>query len=559
MPEADNPSVAGRGAAILAAIFIAAHAWFTIGPNLTMPNVNHFDALSQLPWMHRWEDPGLFPNDLMTDYFQTYHAPPGVRACYYALIKWCGLELNVACRVVATVWYVATISLALFVVRFASPGWIVAIGAVAAVLIPFHYTPLMGYSLFSRFDGGLARAAGSAVMLMTMYGIARPNRLASNLAIIIGVAFYPMAAIMAVVAIMVSIVMQSPRRWLPEFACLLPAILLSAVIVWLWYPREVDPRFGHLVNRDDISWAPEIAQLHFPNGDSLFAVGWGWFRFSWIAIVAVLFQAAFSGRDRLLRANVIILVAGAIATLLSYLVWPRLYDMDRYQLLAGNVVLFSALVSVMIKVFESVSKTFTWLNAARLACCAVICYLGFNVALNEFRKVRARPDKDAWAMPGRFGRQVIDMLADSPKDTVVAALGDELDAVPFFARRSLLLPPSAMPPYHRDMHREVVRRFLAIQAATYATDAESLRRLRDTWNVRYLSVNRARFNPADMDRLAGSPASRTWLPNRIAPVVKPAPDHDYFLKSTPRDAVVIEVGDYQLIDLTRLPVADQSH
>ena len=56
------------------------------------------------------------------------------------------------------------------------------------------------FSLFCKFGGGLARAAGAAVMLGTVFGIARPSRLMLNLAIVAGAACYPPVFVIAVVA-----------------------------------------------------------------------------------------------------------------------------------------------------------------------------------------------------------------------------------------------------------------------------------------------------------------------------------------------------------------------
>ena len=95
---------------LLLAIFLVANAWFTLGNYFTVPEANDWDAYGQLPWMHRWSDPSLFPDDFMTDYFQRNHLPPGVRAAYYVANQWLGIDINTASHVIMVLWYAASIA-----------------------------------------------------------------------------------------------------------------------------------------------------------------------------------------------------------------------------------------------------------------------------------------------------------------------------------------------------------------------------------------------------------------------------------------------------------------
>ncbi|NMG60044.1 hypothetical protein E1H12_16350, partial [Geitlerinema sp. P-1104] len=54
----------------------------TLQPGYLVPN----DARQHLFWMRRFLDGGLFPNDLIADYFQSL-APPGYRAFYWSFAQ----------------------------------------------------------------------------------------------------------------------------------------------------------------------------------------------------------------------------------------------------------------------------------------------------------------------------------------------------------------------------------------------------------------------------------------------------------------------------------------
>jgi hypothetical protein len=540
---------------LLLAIFLVANAWFTLGNYFAVPEANDWDAYGQLPWMHRWADPSLFPDDFMTDYFQRNHVPPGVKAAYYVANQWLGIDINTASHVIMVLWYAASIALYVAVIRLATPNqpWTVTIAAAAAAFIPFHISRLATFSLFCKFGGGLARAAGAAVMLGTVFGIARPSRLMLNLAIVAGAACYPPVFIVAVVAAgLAALTAGSLRQIVLECAWLLPGAIAALAIIWLWYPLGVDPRFGPLVSRDDITWAPEIVNLHFPHGLTLAEEIIGWLKSCSIAIVALALQFAVYRGGRLFRANAIVLATGTLTSIAAFLLCPRLYEIERYEFWPRNVVLIVAIAAVIAKAVEYIALRMPRLTTGKLAVLALAAYLGFNAALEGSRIIRAKPRAEARASYVRFGEKVNTLLADSPKDTRLASVGDELYRVPMFAKRPLLLLPSAMAPYHVDFHREAVKRWLATQDAVYATDPAAIRRLRDEFKVRYLSVDRARFDPAKFEQLAGSYMTADLMKERAQPIIKLGPNRPFVLKNPPRDWIAAEDGQYLLIDLNRV-------
>ena len=540
---------------VLLAVLLTTHAWFTVGSQLFQ--TSHLDVYAQLPWMHRWSDPGEFPNDLVMNYFQQFHLPAGMRASYYVLNQWFGCDLTLANRILTVIWYVVAMTLYVAVVRTATRkrSWMVTIAALALTLIPFHLPRLVLFNPMSfHFLCGLSRAAGPAVLFLAMYGVVKPNRTASALAIVFGAAFYPPSCVIATALFgMPTLYSISLGRSMRDALYLVLGFIGALMMVGVGYGLMRSGEYGPNVSRADIAWAPEIVHQHFPYGQSLAATLLGWLRMSWFAFAAVIVQAKVCGRSRLLRANILMLLAGVIATTAAYMLWPYLYDIDRYQMLPRNIVTMLAIPAIVAVVIEKIAARTSKLPLTRLAVIAVIAYLSANLSLVAYRMIRPSPltaDRQSMA---RFQQMVIDFLRDSPKDTRLAAAGEDLDPIPMHAQRPLLLISPALFPYHQIFHREMIDRYLAIQAAVYATDWAAVRELRDRFGVRYLSVDRRRFEPEKFSDRVGSFVTRTWLPERIKPIQEKGPNHPYLFRDAPREMIVAEDGNYQLIDLSKIP------
>ena len=555
---ADRGGHSRIGIAVLFTVIVGAHVWFTLGDQLTKLGTNHTDAFAQLPWMYRWSDPGAFPNDLVNDYFQTYHSTPGMRATYYLLVAKLGLDPNVAGRVYTTFWYAATLGLLLAVVRLAVPGRApaVTLAAVTVALIPYNLTPLFTNSLFSPMIGGVARSAVGAIILLAMFGLAWPSRVALNFAMVIGAAFYPPAFVIVAAMIGLAVVTAGGvRQVLTAGVTVLPGTAVAAVIVLAWYPLGVDPRFGPLLSLDDISWAPQLQIWQFPYGLSFTrAVIVSWVATCWPAVVAVAVQAAVFRGGRLLRANLTLLAASVVTTAAGYLLWPRLFEISRFETYPRTVVTNVATAAVIAAGVQALARRAPRWSPSRVAWLAVGAYVAFNAALVEYRVVRARPTAAERASSDRFLWAVVAHLANTPKDTVVAGIPGEVgDEVPLFARRSFVIHQVALFPYHVIFHHEAIARFIAVRDGVYATDWAAVRRLRTDYHVRFLIVDQARYDPAQFERLAVGPLAKYILPHLVRPILDQGPDRQYVLRRPPPEAVAVEDGRFQLIDLDSIP------
>ncbi|HEY1380267.1 MAG TPA: hypothetical protein VGF55_25925 [Gemmataceae bacterium] len=524
------------------ALIGAAAFGLTFGYWWTRPRLRHIDALAHLPWTYRWRDPGLFPNDIVTDYFHRYHLTPGVRAVYYVLVGLAGIDLTAASRLVAAGCFVATFGLLAATVRVGGARWPAVVAGVAGGLALLALPRTDGYSPFYWLEGGVSRCPAAAVLLLAVYGLARPSSAAVNVALLLGALTYPPALVIVAAAAVIAGLARRPREAVGDLLRLTPGAAAAALVIGLWYPLGVDERFGPLVTWADVASAPEIAAHHFPHGPALVTgTLLPWLTVNAPALAALAVQACVAGFDRLWRASATLLAAGLVAAVASHVLWPRLYDVERYISWPQRVVLVTTVAAVLARLADRPA-------AGRLAVAAVGVYLVVAAAAGAYRFSRFPP---LWEVPAA----VTDFLAAAPADALVAAYPGDGDAVPYFARRSLLVHPVALYPYHRDFHREMVARFEATRDAVYATDWAAVRRLRDRYSVRYLVVDRSRFRP---DRYEAMLSRHVCLipmaeAGYMADLLARGPDQPFVLRSPPPAAVVAEDGDDVIVDLTRLP------
>jgi hypothetical protein len=533
---------------LAAALFFLKFGWWLF------PTVEHPDLFAHLPWTQRWHDPGLFPNDLMSDYFETYHLTPGVRAAYFVLYGVAGVGLTATAKIVSAGCFIAAFVLLVAVVRQAGGPWWATVAAVAAAggavaAAQVVWPPASGIDPFYWLDSGLSRAPAAAVLLLLLYGLARPSAVAVNLSLLLGALTYPPAFVLAfTAAVLAALVRGSPRVAVRSLVSLVPGAAAAGLVVLVWYPLGVDPRFGPLVTRADIAWAPEIVPHHFPHGTRfLEATLLPWIRWNTPALVALYVQGRLTKFDRLTRAGVILLAAGLVTTFVSDIVWLRLYDIDRYITWPQRVVLVTSLAAVVVRVFSPFPEVPTVGRFGGRVAAVVVAVSALGLVAAEVSRLARFP------VPVQMPPPITRYLAGLPVDAVIAAYPGDGDDVPLRTRRTLLVHPVALFPYHRDFYRESRARFLATQDAVYATDWQAVRRLRDEYGVGYLLVNRGRYTP---ERYAALAAGHVCLADMTAytkPLLDLGPDRPFVLRDPPAGAVVARDGEWMVIDLGRLP------
>ncbi len=148
-------------------------------PALTNPYVINDDVRQQIFWMQQWNDPEIYPDDLLARYARFY-VPWGVQAVYYAG----SFFMNPVqfTKVVAGILYVVT------------AGFLFGLGLqfrnarapIIIVCVSFVFTAFM-----RKITGGLAQSFGFPLLLAYLFFLARENLLGCALVILLESALNP--------------------------------------------------------------------------------------------------------------------------------------------------------------------------------------------------------------------------------------------------------------------------------------------------------------------------------------------------------------------------------
>jgi len=96
---------------------------------------------------------------------------------------------------------------------------------------------------------------------------------------------------------------------------------------------------------------------------------------------------------------------------------------------------------------------------------------------------------------GRYPK-LYQFLQDQPKDSLVASVIEEVNNVPIFARRSILIGGEGYPvPYHLEYYRQIKKRTIDLIQAYYTTDLPVLKSFINNYGIDFFLVRGGVFTP----------------------------------------------------------------
>jgi hypothetical protein len=212
---------------------------------------------------------------------------------------------------------------------------------------------------------------------------------------------------------------------------------------------------------------------------------------------------------------------------------PRLFLPERHVAYAVPVV---ALLGVPAALAGFAAAERRWLRALPLAWVALVLAL-IGAHGSGWTGITVR-------VPEAI-RPLYRAVARLPPTAVIAGWPDETtDSVPYLSRRSVLVARETHMPFHRGFTELMRERTRALVAAHFATDPAPLRALGERYGVTHLLLDRRNFTrpppyfePFEAEARALFEAGRP---------------RGFVLATPPPAAVVATVGDYQLVELSRL-------
>ncbi|MCG9885838.1 MAG: hypothetical protein MH825_09735 [Cyanobacteria bacterium] len=491
----------------LAVGFAIACGWASVTAALAGTYVVQDDARQHLFWMRRYLDPGLFPGDLLADYFQSV-APWG-----YQLLYWLPAQVGIDPLVVGA-WMPALLGLITTVLAFR-----VAIAIAPVPWLGFLAATQLNISLWIRDDLASAtpRAFVFPLFLAFLDGVLRSSWPLTLGAIALLGLFYPQYVLVAVATLTVRAAMLAYGRYrgdgrgdrapenLKSLRLALAGVGLGVMTLCLY--KSQSSAYGPVISVEQARSLPEFVS----GGRAVF------FRDDWAAywlmshrssllpkaiftpvtlIAAVVLPAIAATRRRWS----ILATAGPGLALLGQWILGSLLCFGMAHLVLFRLHLPGRYTQYGTMILMPIAAALVWGVGAEM--------LGHRAAGKWRWAARSLPVLLAAAVLlypfslGRFpngqylgGRApaVYEFLAALPEDAVIAGMSDELDNVPTFARRSVLSAREYGIPYHWGYYAQFRDRVAATLEALYSPDLGAVAAFQERYGVDFWLLDAETF------------------------------------------------------------------
>lgn len=471
------------------------------------------DARHYVFWMQRFAEPGLFPSDLIADYYQAV-TPTGYAALFRGLAA-IGIAPTIAIKILplflglVTTGYAFWMSLELFSVPAGA----------------FLSTLILNQALWLRHDlvAAAPRAFVYPLFFAFLYYLLKGRLLPCLGAIALQGLFYPSSALVAVGTLTAGLVSyrngsirltkhrSAYRFWV--------AGSVVALAVLLIYTPELS-KFGPIVTLDQAKIMPEFG----PSGRTEFFVNnplQFWLTgdsglhppvyppLIWLSVALPLLLKWRLPLTRYVFSKVSILgqilVASVGLFLLAHIVLLRLYFPGRYT--EHSLIMIMALATgiALTVLLEAGTR---WLRQRRtglllpqrLGLGLVGLFLLASLIVPEIPPVVASAYD---LIPGK-APAVYAFLQQQPKTTLTASLSEEANNLPIFAQRPILVGREYALPYHVKYYRQIRQRVTDLIRAQYSSDPLAVRQLIEQYGIDYVLLDSQAFTPEYL-------ASNAWL------------------------------------------------
>ncbi len=464
------------------------------------------DARQYVFWMQRFVDPGLFPNDLIADFYQSI-SPPGFSA-FYQLMATLGIHPMMLNKLLPIV-------LGLIATGYCFAACVEILPVPAA---GFVGSLLLNQNLWLGSD--LTTAAAKSFLYPTfmafLYYLLRRSWLGVGLTVaLVGTCYAPLMLVASGILILRLVSWDS---WQIRFSRNRSDYLLCAVglgvafLVILPYLVE-SSAFGPAITATEARKLPEF----FDGGRTEFFYEdrWNfWFQASRSGIrlslnpplvgiglllpVLLRFPSRFPLTKQVNREVILLIqLLGSSLTLffLAHALLFKLFLPSRYTVHSLKILMAIAagvaLILVLDGIFQACSRRKLLAVGATLAIAALLILYPSLVWKSAFPRAHYEVGSDP-ALYEFFQKQ--------PKDIVIASLSKEADNLPTFAQRSVLVAWEYALPYQVGYYRQIRQRATDLIRAQYSPDIQLVRDFINTYGVDFFLLDRDAFTPQYLSR-----------------------------------------------------------
>jgi hypothetical protein len=464
------------------------------------------DARQHIFWMRRFLDPALFPNNLIADYFQSV-APAGYTGFY-----WVFAQLGVD-----PMWLAKILPIALGIIA-AAYGF-----AVSMQLLPIPFTAFLSSLMIQQvlwthddIASATPRAFMPAIFLAFLHYLLRRQIWPCLITIVLEGLFYPQY-----VFVFAGLILLQPVRWQngrlglsadrKEYRFCAVALAV-AVLVMLPYAL-FHASYGPTITAAEARNLPEFnhrGRSQFFNDDPLAFWLYGErsglfpnFRPGTLAIgfllpVLLAFRRYFPLTQHLTKHLRILLHIPIVALGLFFIAHAVLFKLhlpSRYTAYTLRYVLaFATAISVSLMLDASLQ----WMRQTSqgrsgwqrglvwgVASVFTLALLIYPSTIPDFPKTNYQVGK---------ATGLYELLSEQPNDTVVAGILKEINDLPSFTNRSVLVGREFAIPYHLGYANQFRQQISDLVRAQYSLDRAELANFTQTYSIDFWLVNRQIFN-----------------------------------------------------------------
>lgn len=443
------------------------------------------DQKQHIYWMYRFADPELFTDDLLTKFSSSGKFDPyGYSFLYRTVSRWIDPLLFSKLLPMA----LAAVSVLYMFLLARTLGGERA-GYAAGILFTIELF-IIGWE--KHFQSGVPRSFALPLFLGFLYYWAGRRQILAGLMIVLEALFYPPILLNSAGAFGISMIRKGLHSYLKNCVILLGSFAIAASIILISYNSA--PQFlGQIVTREEALTMPEFG----PEGRTDFFrdnplmylfMGRACLNLDKVApyVVLLLPITGTLGWRALRRERLIydIIISSLILFLLAHLVLFKFHLPSRYVLYSMPVA-FNLLVSLNIGEFlDAVSRRLKWrLPPTGVLIAGIIAMSSIGLA---YKIKTTKPDTQVVELT-RF-------VGTLPKDALIAGHPSDMDDIPLFSKRKVLVNKELSLPYYKGYYGEIRKRTFDLFSAYYSASPEEIIAFCKKYGVDYMVVNSKYFD-----------------------------------------------------------------
>lgn len=461
------------------------------------------DARQHVVWLQRFIDPELFPNDLTADYFSGL-APIGFKFIYLLAAK-LGFEPILFAKLLPPVLaFITTIYLYLFTLQiFPIP------------LAGFISSLLINQLLWLNDDlvSATSRAFICPLFAAFLYYLSLDSLIPCVIVMFLQGLFYPHIILVEMVILSLRLIRLRSKfiinftKQKQPYIWWIVGLIVTAIAL---YPMtQKSPELATTVTAWRMRQMPEF---NLGGRSPFFGVGWlrYWLTGSSGLTLPLFPTIVWSGLalpwllnkklpiTKLITQKINILIQITIASLLmfilAHILLPKLHLPSRYTY---HTIQFVLAISSGIVLTIGLDLAQRWFKhqqqfnlLAKIKIALVILFALTIIIVPAIPYVFIN-----WFQDWRVGTatEIYQYLAQQPKDILVASLSSEVNNIPAFSQRSILVGDEFALAYHPAYHHQIKQRTIDLLQAQYSPDLKVLQSFIQQYDVDYLLLDNDAF------------------------------------------------------------------